>query len=332
VQAWLVVDQRQSALAVEQFIALVPVLRRAVISADASDALIADVDRERDNWVATFDSADQADVLTSANAEFAALAESSQSEDVVAEQVLSDALAPIRGIYATLRGAINSSMDQIHRRVFEFGEMLDGALRPPTIYREMPRGSNSRPPDPGGIDATTSEGTGSTPLAWLRPQRGTEYRWYLPTGCVDHTSQRPGERWFQDLAEFWRLLELPGEPPAAPGPRLRGTLEQLIAGIDRRVRLALSRVGVAPRWDAGTSELRIGSTVVRNIAGRAVNLLLVVRSFEELRWPRRIDSPLPPGLERFSDTIRTLNEGLSLIRFRADGTGTGIVWEWRESG
>ena len=331
IQAWLARDQGQSTLAVEQFVALVPVLRRAVVSTEASDALIADVDRERDNWVAAFDSVAQHDVLVSANAAFAALAESSQSEGAVAEQVLGEALASIRGIYATLRGAIISQLDPLHQQVFEFGEMLDGARRPPTIYRDMPRGSSGQFPDPGRIDATTNEGPASTPSAWIRQQRGCEHRWYLPTGCVEHTSERPGERWFQDLAEFWRILELSGDPPNAPGPRSRGTLQQLIAGIDRRVRLALSRLGVMPHWDVDRSELRIGAIVVRNVAQRATNLIRVLSVFEEDGWPRRIDSPLDPGPARFADTIRKLNENLTSIRFRADGSGTGIVWEWRDS-
>ncbi|MEI8374426.1 MAG: hypothetical protein WCJ35_16500 [Planctomycetota bacterium] len=331
IQAWLAGDRGQSALAIEQFVALVPVLRRAVVSAEASDALITDIDRERDNWVASFDSVAQRDELVSANAAFAVMAESSQSEGAVAEQVLGDALASIRGIYATVRGAINSAMDHRHRQAFAAGEMVDGAIRPPTVYREMPRGSLAHPLGPGRIDAATSEGPASTPSAWIMHHRGDAHRWYLPTGCMEHTSKRPGERWFQDLAEFWKVLKLHGEPPSGSNLRPRTSLERLVDAIDQRVRNALLRHGVVPQWDADSGELRIGTTIVRKVALRASNLLPVLSCFQEDGWPQRIDSPIEDNSQTLHATIRTLNKGLALIRFRADGAGEGIIWAWQDT-
>jgi ferredoxin-NADP reductase/Fe-S-cluster-containing hydrogenase component 2 len=59
-------------------------------------------------------------------------------------------------------------------------------------------------------------------------------------------------------------------------------------------------------------------------------------SFQELRWPRRIDDPLTGNAEveqnrRLRDTVLALNRNhitASVLVFEADGTGTGIIWKW----
>jgi len=56
-------------------------------------------------------------------------------------------------------------------------------------------------------------------------------------------------------------------------------------------------------------------------------------AFEEARWARRIDDPLPPGgdvaaKERLEFTIWRLNrhQENKLVRFFGDGSGEGICW------
>lgn len=104
----------------------------------------------------------------------------------------------------------------------------------------------------------------------------------------------------------------------------------------RRLLLGLGEVEHAhsdPRltWKRDTGELRLNGHLVRRVEypSRASNLVTVLDSFEELGWPDRIDDPLPHGSDkqRLRETVRSLNQGLSEIRFRADGTGTGIVRE-----
>ena len=61
-----------------------------------------------------------------------------------------------------------------------------------------------------------------------------------------------------------------------------------------------------------------------------------VQVFQEENWPSRIDDPLPPNevcpKKKLHDTIKCLNRGLksSPLRFRGDGTGQGVIWEFTE--
>ena len=89
-----------------------------------------------------------------------------------------------------------------------------------------------------------------------------------------------------------------------------------------------------PHWDEEVRELRLGGMVVKRYKWQAVNQQLVLSTFQEEDWCTRIDDPLPPQPEqdskrRLSDTIKCLNRNQqnSLIRFRGDGTGEGVIWE-----
>ncbi len=89
-----------------------------------------------------------------------------------------------------------------------------------------------------------------------------------------------------------------------------------------------------PRWDAEQRVLSLDGRVVKSFKWYAKNQEIVLAVFEEEGWPVRIDDPLPPQPEqdskrRLSDTIKCLNrkQQNSLIRFRSDGKGEGVVWE-----
>jgi hypothetical protein len=91
-----------------------------------------------------------------------------------------------------------------------------------------------------------------------------------------------------------------------------------------------------PTWDPDLRELRVGELVVKRFRQPAWNQVTVLASFQELRWPRRIDDPLTgnSGIEpkrRLRDTIFALNRShatAKVLAFEADGTGTGIIWKW----
>ena len=87
---------------------------------------------------------------------------------------------------------------------------------------------------------------------------------------------------------------------------------------------------LVPVWDSDAGELRLGAVVVRRVRGGkpGKNLRRVLAAFQEDGWPSRIDDPLPGGQKqlRLHATIRSLNIGLQLIRFEADGTGAGFRW------
>jgi hypothetical protein len=113
---------------------------------------------------------------------------------------------------------------------------------------------------------------------------------------------------------FPRALAEPGQGPA-PSAQLVGWPE-------------------APRWDGERHELRWGAKLVKRFREPALNQELVLAAFEEEGWPPHIDDPLPSprscaAKERLHDTIKRLNRHQvnRLIRFRGDGSGSGVIWE-----
>jgi hypothetical protein len=61
----------------------------------------------------------------------------------------------------------------------------------------------------------------------------------------------------------------------------------------------------------------------------AKNVVKILDAFQEDGWPKRIDDPLQPSKDqqRLHEAIKRLNDNLDILRFRADGTGQGILWE-----
>jgi hypothetical protein len=85
-----------------------------------------------------------------------------------------------------------------------------------------------------------------------------------------------------------------------------------------------------PRWNRDRGELLYDDRVVRQIRSVSVarNVVRILDAFHEQDWPERIDDPIPGGdPQRLREAIGNLNERLQEIRFRADGTGQGILWE-----
>jgi hypothetical protein len=93
-----------------------------------------------------------------------------------------------------------------------------------------------------------------------------------------------------------------------------------------------------PRWDAESGELRVGDEIIRRVIPRAKSVRQVLDAFERQGWPRRVDAPFESSARtaaqaRYSglwlhDTIKSLNNGIMLIRFRSDGRGAGVCWDW----
>jgi hypothetical protein len=92
----------------------------------------------------------------------------------------------------------------------------------------------------------------------------------------------------------------------------------------------------SPIWDADLRELRVGELVIKRFRQPARNQVIVLASFHELRWPRRIDDPLTGNSDvepkrRLRDTVFALNRNhvtANVLAFEADGTGTGVIWKW----
>lgn len=90
-----------------------------------------------------------------------------------------------------------------------------------------------------------------------------------------------------------------------------------------------------PHWDSSRHELRVGGRLVKQFKQPSPNQETILMAFEEEQWLARIDDPLPPVAEqcpkrRLHDAIKCLNRNHKsrLVRFRGDGTGEGVVWEY----
>jgi hypothetical protein len=93
-----------------------------------------------------------------------------------------------------------------------------------------------------------------------------------------------------------------------------------------------------PWWNSTRRELSLGGTVVKRYRVPAQNQELILAAFEEESWPEHIDDPLPVSHDidpriRLHDAINRLNgcQTNRLLRFRGDGTGTGVIWELRQT-
>lgn len=122
---------------------------------------------------------------------------------------------------------------------------------------------------------------------------------------------------------------LQGIAPQPPAATAVSVVEEGVAG------------PLVPKWEKDTGELRLGSTIARQVASQARNARAVLDAFEAQKWPARINNPVAAPIDhtraegpqrmanatRLNETIKTLNKDLEGIRFHADGTGTRITWE-----
>ncbi|HLJ98167.1 MAG TPA: hypothetical protein VKU02_33715 [Gemmataceae bacterium] len=91
-----------------------------------------------------------------------------------------------------------------------------------------------------------------------------------------------------------------------------------------------------PFYDRHRRELWVGSRLVKRFRQPASLQHAILSTFQELSWPSRIDDPLPSMLDpeaaklRLREVIKRLNryQKNRLLRFRGDGTGQGILWEY----
>lgn len=88
-----------------------------------------------------------------------------------------------------------------------------------------------------------------------------------------------------------------------------------------------------PHWDRHARNLHYGEALILHFRRDAPNQILILNAFEELRWPPRIDDPLPPrgGVdrrERLHDAVKNLNLGQSPLRlcFAMEADGRGVRW------
>jgi hypothetical protein len=194
-----------------------------------------------------------------------------------------------------------------------------------------------------GIPVTWCQVTGASVHCWtanfathilqaVREGAGVEGFRVTEDGLPEEQMQGLLNRW-DDIREMLRLVEVPNH---------RMVEEYLISEYykaqDRQSngnKNCRNGVGqdapIKPRWDSNRRELWYSGQLCRQYKRPAPNRELVLKSFEELSWPERIDDPLPRGT--LADTIKDLQDDLrnTPIIIERDGTGKGICWRKRNS-
>ena len=84
-----------------------------------------------------------------------------------------------------------------------------------------------------------------------------------------------------------------------------------------------------PQWRHGVLTFD-GIEVRKIVAKKAENVAAILNKFEKLGWPKQITLPAEFNGDVLHQSLNSLNKGLKLMRFRADGSGTGVFWEITE--
>ena len=85
-----------------------------------------------------------------------------------------------------------------------------------------------------------------------------------------------------------------------------------------------------PRWDRKLGKLWYRGKLARKVRGvkNATNLVSILDDFERLGWSEWIPTPLILGDDQtLRETVANLNQGCHGLRFRSDGSGSGVIWE-----
>ncbi len=90
-----------------------------------------------------------------------------------------------------------------------------------------------------------------------------------------------------------------------------------------------------PAWDDDRGILSLHGLVIKRFDKPAENQRAILRAFQRQGWPAWIADPLErdPHMDerrRLADAVYHLNrhQENQLVRFRRDGRGKGVVWEW----
>jgi len=88
-----------------------------------------------------------------------------------------------------------------------------------------------------------------------------------------------------------------------------------------------------PHWDSGSRELWFDGILVKQFRQAAANQDLLLSAFEEQKWRKWIDDPLPTvkgfdRRDRLINAVRRLNvQSTKMLVFHLNGKGTGVGWE-----
>lgn len=320
--AWCCIDSARAHCAEECFNALAPLIPRATLRDLAAEA-VRTIDEECVNWRSAFGSAEHADASTFAKSSLIRLGEFPASRPPrEAHDVVADFLVPPKAVYSILARSINNCFDDRLRHFVSLGRELDEGMHSP----DLPCPSVIQQ---ASVNRNTPQGLPAD--AWNPDSCGN--RGVSHNLCVSYEEcTRTGrKRWYENLMTCWGGCGLPGELPTpnstVDDDRIEATFVELCGN---HVRRTIKRWGLRPEWDSVKYELRVGAMLARRILARSKNQIKVLNTFQECEWANRVDSPFQKNDSTLHETIRTMNDGLELIVFHADGAGAGITWEWRD--
>jgi hypothetical protein len=149
------------------------------------------------------------------------------------------------------------------------------------------------------------------------------------------------------LAAYAELLTLHEDAQRTGSPLLTARGEAYLRGCLRlsrvpsggREKAAEGRRSVLPHWDGDSRTLWLGPERIKEFLRPAPSQEAILAGFESQGWDRgHVANPLPveswesaeEAKARLHETIKNLNRGLprDTIRFRGDGTGTGVRWAY----
>jgi hypothetical protein len=141
-------------------------------------------------------------------------------------------------------------------------------------------------------------------------------------------------------AAFARLLALHDDRSGRPLLTPEGVefVHQLLLACGAEVVPAVDRPLLLPWWDEDGRRLWLGTQLLKVFRQPAPHQTLLLAAFQEQCWSGHIDDPLPPedgdlpdtAQARLRDAVKNLNRSLpaGTIRFRGDGSGKGVRWEF----
>ena len=164
---------------------------------------------------------------------------------------------------------------------------------------------------------------------------GVEFCW---SSWSFHLARRSRFKLRAILGRMFFLVRKPLRVVLGVDVSLGGCNSEMTLSILQYPQTAKNASASPPQWDAEYRTLRVGQCVVKEYRVPSPNQEAILAAFQEEGWPHRIHDPLPPlgdiePKSRVHDTIKRLNRHHKerLIRFRGDGTGEGVCWEYVEA-
>jgi len=182
-----------------------------------------------------------------------------------------------------------------------------------------------------GMESLVAMGLSASVLRWLASMSYVEHAFEVTTSRDTVRKFRPS----RNLSFFNRTCFVLTDAGVSFVATLSGEpLAHFSPGGVRQASWSMQSASV-PLWTSESRSLSVGRMVIKKYRIPSPNQETVLAAFQEEGWPCRIDDPLRPQANqvakcRLHDTIKCLNRHHQhrLIRFRGDGTGEGVCWEF----